>query len=124
MSSIVSQQYQFVIGVDTHAATHTGVPLVPRCPDFLDSHATVMMRLFSNNYRGEPAELAVSALPVVPDLEVLEDRVGEFDPGVPLLRSRGVLLAGGTRTLRSSSCRSSRRCCPSMRGGQSPWLVG
>jgi hypothetical protein len=27
-------------------------------------------------YRGEPSELAVTTLPVVPDLEVLEDRVG------------------------------------------------
>ena len=36
-------------------------------------------------YRGEPSELAVTAFAVVPDLEVLEDRVREFESGVPLL---------------------------------------
>ena len=36
-------------------------------------------------YRREPSELAVATLAVVPDLEVLEHRVGEFESGVPLL---------------------------------------
>lgn len=38
-------------------------------------------------YRCEPAKLAVTASLVVPDLEVVEDHVGEFDVGLPLLRS-------------------------------------
>jgi len=36
-------------------------------------------------YRREPAELAVTATTVVPDLEVVEHRVRELDAGVPLL---------------------------------------
>lgn len=35
-------------------------------------------------YRGEHAEAAVSAAAVVPDFEVVEDRVGEFDAGLPV----------------------------------------
>jgi len=34
-------------------------------------------------YRGQHAEAAVTPLPVVEDLEVVEDRVGQLDPGVP-----------------------------------------
>ena len=34
-------------------------------------------------YRREPSELAVTASSVVPDLEVFEDRVGEFEACVP-----------------------------------------
>ena len=33
--------------------------------------------------RGEHAQRAVAALPVVEDLQVLEDRVGQFDAGAP-----------------------------------------
>jgi len=49
----------------------------------LDSHGDDAIAL--ELYRGEPPELAVTALSVVPDLEVIEDRVGELDAGVPLL---------------------------------------
>jgi hypothetical protein len=43
------------------------------------------MRLRSNSGGVEPSELAVSALAVVPSLEVLEDRLGQLEAGVPLL---------------------------------------
>lgn len=36
-------------------------------------------------YRGEHAQLAVTALPVVEDLQVVEDRVGQLDTGAPAL---------------------------------------
>ena len=36
-------------------------------------------------YRAEHAEPAVSALAVMPDLEVVEERVGEFNAGGPAL---------------------------------------
>jgi hypothetical protein len=42
-----------------------------------------MVRAFEL-YRREPVELAVAALAVVPDLEVLEDCVGQLEAGVPL----------------------------------------
>lgn len=38
MSPIVSQQYQFVIGVDTHAATHTFAVLKAATGAFIDNH--------------------------------------------------------------------------------------
>ena len=50
---------------------------------FRGSHATVMMRSRSYSMGCSPAELAVPALSVVPDLEVGELRVGELDRGVP-----------------------------------------
>jgi hypothetical protein len=44
--------------------------------DWISCHGRVL-----EPYRGQHAEAAVAALPIVEDLQVLKDRVGQFDPG-------------------------------------------
>jgi hypothetical protein len=38
-------------------------------------------------YRGEHAKAAVTSLPIVEDLQVLKDRVGQLNTGLPACRS-------------------------------------